>query len=96
LLAVSQTNGNITGAVNGTSNVWVLSNVGITVTGLNSVTGNVIAGNVTTAGLVSAAGNVTAANFFGSGSGLTNIPGGNVSGTVANATYAVSSGSATS
>ena len=95
LLAVSQTNGNITGAVNGISNVWVLSDVGITVTGLNSVTGNVIAGNVTTAGLVSAAGNVTAANFFGSGSGLTNIPGGNVSGTVANATYAVSAGSAT-
>jgi hypothetical protein len=40
-------------------------------------------------------GNVTiAGRFIGSGAGLTNIPGANVSGTVANATYATTAGSA--
>jgi hypothetical protein len=47
-------------------------------------------------------GNVTAANitantgvFTGNATGLSNIPGANVTGTVANATYATSAGSAT-
>ena len=47
-----------------------------------AVTGNISGGNVT-------------ATYYGSGIGLTSIPGANVTGTVANATYALSSGSAT-
>ena len=45
--------------------------------------GNIVAGNVN-------------ATHSGSGAGLTNIPGANVTGTVANATYATDAGSATS
>jgi hypothetical protein len=52
-------------------------------TNVLTVTGNINAGNVI-------------ANISGSGSGLTNIPGANVTGTVANATYATTAGSATS
>jgi filamentous hemagglutinin len=52
--------------VGGTANVVVWKTTGQFTTGLSSVTGNVIAGNVTTAGQVSAAGNITA----GSGSYL--------------------------
>ena len=58
---------------------------------------------VSSAGLiVSGAGNINAGNvtvtnlFTGNGAGLTQLPGANVTGTVANATYAVSAGSATS
>jgi hypothetical protein len=43
-----------------------------------------VVGNITTTG-----------RFIGSGAGLTNIPGANVSGTVANAAYATTAGSAT-
>jgi hypothetical protein len=52
-------------------------------------------GNVNV-GRISASGNITAAVFFGSGAGLTSIPGANVTGTVANATFATSAGTATS
>jgi hypothetical protein len=58
--------------------------------------GNVTAGNILTSGLVSATGNVTGAYHIGNGSLLTSLTGANVTGTVANATYAVSSGTATS
>lgn len=51
-------------------------------------------GNLNTA-RISASGNVTAAYFAGNGSTLSSITGANVSGTVANATYATSAGSAT-
>jgi hypothetical protein len=47
-----------------------------------SVTGNISGGNVNS-------------TFFGSGAGLSSLTGANVTGTVANATYAVSAGSAT-
>jgi hypothetical protein len=60
-----------------------------------SVTGNVDAGNLRTAGQVSATGNITGANINGNGSGLSSITGGNVTGTVANATFATSAASAT-
>ena len=57
--------------------------------------------NITSVGTLSAVaitGNANAANFngtfYGAGTGLTAIPGANVTGTVANATYAVSSGTA--
>ena len=63
--------------------------------GIVSATGNTSAGNLISSGIVSATGNITGNVFFGSAAGLTSIPGGNVTGTVANATYAVSAGSAT-
>jgi hypothetical protein len=61
-----------------------------------TVSGNVNSGNLRTTGLISATGNVTSNYFIGNGSLLTSLTGANVSGTVANATYATSSGSATS
>ena len=60
-----------------------------------SVTGNVTGGNIRTAGLVSATGSVTASQFNGSGAGLSSIPGGNVTGTVATATSATTAGTVT-
>ena len=53
------------------------------------------AGNLSAPGSISTAGNVTAGQFIGNGSALTSLTGSNVSGTVANATYATSAGSAT-
>ena len=44
---------------------------------------------------ISVTGNVAAAQFNGSGAGLTAVPGANVTGTVANATFATSAASAT-
>ena len=60
-----------------------------------SVVGNIDAGNLRTAGQVTATGNITGNFFIGNGSTLSSLTGGNVSGTVANATYATSAGSAT-
>jgi len=59
-----------------------------------AVTGNTTSGNFLTAGYVSATGNVTGSYIIGSGAFLTSLPGGNVTGTVANATYAASAGTA--
>jgi hypothetical protein len=55
-------------------------------------TGTVTGSNFLTGGFVSASGNVIGSQFIGSGNTLSNIQGANVNGTVANATYAVSSG----
>ena len=73
--------------------------------GLISATGNITGGNVLgganvnatthTGTTVSVTSTVTGSQFNGSGAGLTSIPAANVSGTVANATYATSAGSAT-
>ena len=104
------TAGNIStgGVVSATGNV---SGGNITTVGVVSATGNITGGNLTTAnGVYSATanitgnltsgnanlGNVATANYFvGNGSSLSSITGANVTGTVANATYAVSAGSAT-
>ena len=67
----------------------------IVTAGFATVTGNIQGGNLITVGVISASSTITGSQFNGSGSGLTSIPGGNVSGTVANATYAASAGSAT-
>jgi hypothetical protein len=56
--------------------------------------GNVTGNNLLTAGLVSATGNITGNYHIGNGSQLTSLTGANVTGTVANATYALSAGSA--
>jgi len=60
-----------------------------------SITANVTGGNILTGGLISATGNINAAYFNGNGSLLSSLTGANVTGTVANATYAISAGSAT-
>ena len=91
-VAIGQAAGNVTVAVNGTSNVIVVSNTGVLVTGiisasgnittagLISVAGNATAGNVSTAGLVTAAGNVTAGNIQTAGliSATGNVTAGNI------------------
>ena len=77
-------------------------------TGLNSVEiaptypgsiNNMVIGNITPAAVsattVSASGNITAAYISGNGSLLSALTGANVTGTVANATYATAAGSAT-
>lgn len=55
-------NGNANVTVGGVSNVVVWSTTGSYITGLQSVSGNVIGGNINTAGQVSATGNVSGDN----------------------------------
>jgi hypothetical protein len=55
-------------------------------------TGTITGSNFLTGGYVSAAGHIIGEHFIGSGNTLSNIQGANVSGTVANATYATSAG----
>lgn len=61
-VAIPVASGNVAISVGGVSNVAVVSNSGLEVTGTYSVTGNVTGGNLLTAGLVSATGNVSGAN----------------------------------
>jgi|688.fasta_scaffold149201_1 hypothetical protein len=56
-------NGNANVTVGGISNVVVWSTTGSYITGLQSVSGNVIGGNVNTAGQVSATGNLSGGNL---------------------------------
>jgi hypothetical protein len=60
----------------------VIQPTGVLITGFNSVTGNVIGGNVSTAGLVTATGNVTGGNVVSVAavSGVTVVATGNVTG----------------
>lgn len=58
--------GNVTVGVGGTS-VAIYATTGQYITGLQSITGNVIGGNINTAGLVTATGNVTGGNINTSG-----------------------------
>ena len=93
LISANATAVTITNPAGGTT---VLQGATPSITGnVVSVSGNVIGGNILTGGLISATGNITGSQFSGSGAGLTSIPGANVSGTVANATYATSAGTAT-
>ena len=81
---------------NGTSNVTVVSsggNITVGVSGVGNVAVFAPTGEYVT-GVLSATGNITGNVFVGNGSGLTSITGANVTGTVANATYAASAGSA--
>jgi hypothetical protein len=75
------------------------SNAQSNITSLGTLLNLGVAGNITTSNLsitgTSNLGNSTTANYFiGSGNNLSNIQGANVTGTVANATYATSAGSA--
>lgn len=97
------TGGNLSGTlVTGTLTTAAQPN--ITSVGMLSsltVTGNVDGGNLVTAGQVVATSNITGGNITtaglitGNGAGLTSLTGANVTGTVANATYSTSAGSAT-
>ena len=72
------------------SNGAVLVNDTLSVTGTVITTGGVVSG-----GPIATAANITGNYFIGDGSALTSLAGGNVSGTVANATYALTSNAAT-
>lgn len=93
---IQTASGNANISVGGTSNVTVFSTLGQDVTGRLSATGTVTGGNILTAGQVSATGNVTGNYIIGNGSQLTSMTGANVTGTVANATYALSANTASS
>jgi hypothetical protein len=83
---------------NGNSNVTVVSsggNVTVGVGGTANVAVFATTGEYIT-GVVSATGNVSGNYIIGNGSALTSLTGANVTGTVANATYAISAGTATS
>jgi len=72
--------------VAGTANVVVVQGIGPTVNGNIKATGNITSPNLI----------ANTGAFYGSGAGLTSIPGANVTGTVANATYSTTAGTATS
>ena len=72
--------GNITASAGGTSNVAVLSALGVGVTGIVSVSGNITGGNITTGGTATVTGNVTGGNLAIGGLATVtgNITGGNI------------------
>ena len=74
-------------SISGNANI---GNIGTA--GLITATGNVTGANLITGGLITATGNISGANingtFYGAGTGLTSIPGANVSGAVSYATTA--------
>jgi hypothetical protein len=78
--------GNLSWAPTGTANTaaTVTTAAQPNITSVGTLTSLTVSGNITT----------TAGRFIGSGLGLTNVPGANVTGTVANATYATTAGSA--
>jgi len=82
-------NSNVNTSVAGVANVFVVTSTGVNVAGTLNATGNANTGNIgATFGVFT--------NVSGNGSTLSSINGANVTGTVANATYATSAGSATS
>lgn len=92
-------NTTVTGSLSVTGNLTVTgttSTVNTEVVNVSeSVVGNIDAGNLRTAGQISAAGNITGNFFIGNGSALSSLTASNVTGTVANATYALNSNAAT-
>jgi hypothetical protein len=72
--------GNITASAGGTSNVAVLSALGVGVTGIVSASGNITGGNITTGGTATVTGNVTGGNLAIGGLATVtgNITGGNI------------------
>ena len=83
---------NVTGAVpTATNALTVTSNSQPNITSLGTLTSLSVSGNVTS-GNANLGNAVTANYFIGSGANLTNIPGANVTGTAANANYALYAG----
>ena len=81
--------GNVTTSVAGNANIITATGTGVNVSGYLTSSGNITGANATL-------GNSVTANYFiGSGANLTSIAGANVTGTVANATYATNAGTAT-
>lgn len=79
-----------------------VANLNVATSGVAGTVTTAAQPNITSVGTLTSltvTGNISGANItgthYGAATGLTSIPGANVSGTVANATYAVSSGSAT-
>lgn len=103
------TSGKISAAGNITGNYFIgngalLTGVAAANVYANALIGDVLSSNVLYSSLkvvddllyLSVVGNVTiAGQFVGSGAGLTNVPGANVTGNVANANYATTAGTAT-
>jgi hypothetical protein len=71
-------NSNVTVGIGGTSNVAVFATTGEYITGVLSVSGNVIGANITTAGLITATGNITGGNLIAGTGASGNITGANV------------------
>ena len=72
--------GNITASAGGTSDVAVLSALGVGVTGIVSASGNITGGNITTGGTATVTGNITGGNIAIGGLATVtgNITGGNI------------------
>ena len=88
----------VTGVISASGNVTggnVLTAGLISATSTITSAANIIGGNVLTGGLISAIGNIQGNVFIGNGAGLTSLTGANVTGTVANATYADLAGTVT-
>ena len=81
-------NGNVNISSAGNANIVVVTGTGVNVAGTLNATGNANVGNI-------GATNGVFTNVSGNGSALSSITGANVTGTVANATFATSAGSAT-
>jgi len=91
-IAVSSATGAVTVSVTGTVPTATTAGTVTTaaqpnITSVGTLTSLAVTGNVNSGNVIS--------SFFGSGAGLTNIPGGNVVGTVSNATSAVTAGTVT-
>jgi hypothetical protein len=88
----------VTGVISASGNVTggnVLTAGLISATSTITSAANIIGSNILTGGLISATGNIQGNVFIGNGAGLTNLSGANVTGTVANATYADLAGTVT-
>lgn len=80
---------------NGTANVRTFNNGNVTISAAGNANIVVVTGTgANVDGYLAVTGNVSGNVFSGNGSGLSAIAGANVTGTVANATYAVSAGTA--
>jgi hypothetical protein len=66
-IEIPSANGNANITIGGVSNVAVFTTAGLNISGVTSVSGNIVGGNVNTAGLVSATGNVNGGNINTSG-----------------------------
>ena len=80
---------------NGNSNVNIpVANGNVIITAVGNTTMTITGTGANISGYANVSGNVDAAYFIGNGIAISNSSGANVSGTVANATYAVSAGTA--
>jgi hypothetical protein len=84
--------GTVANATYATSAGVVTTNAQPNITSVGTLSSLGVSGNILTNGLISALGNVTGGYIVGNGSRLNSLAGANVTGTVANATYAVSAG----